>query len=393
MENLIAIATISMLIIVSPFINKTTKIPISVVEIMLGSIALYIGLLEHSNMLHVLAKVGFLYLMFLAGMEIDLKEFFKIDAKFRLMLLKYFLTTYTLSLIICIYFDLNIVYFLAFPIASIGMIMILIREYGKNIRWLKMVLTIGVVGELISIVGLVVLDGVLKHGVGVELFSAIGTLVLFLVLVALFFRLLKIILWWFPNVKEKVIPKLDTQNRDIRFSVALFFMMISVMIFLELEMVLGAFIAGMFVSTFFEHNSGLDEKLSAFGFGFLIPLFFVYIGTTLDLELLFTAQILQLAIFIMIGMVSIRIFASFFAYRKFLKSPKETFLYSLGDSMPLTFLVAIATIGKSGGALEDYEYYAFITAAMLEAIVIMITIKIIYEFDSIKAKFGNSNKS
>jgi hypothetical protein len=52
-------------------------------------------------------------------------------------------------------------------------------------------------------------------------------------------------------------------------------------------------------------------------------------------------------------------------------------MFSLGDSMPLTFLVAIATIAVKNGAIGDEEYASFIVAALMEGIVIMTLIQIL----------------
>jgi len=88
------------------------------------------------------------------------------------------------------------------------------------------------------------------------------------------------------------------------------------------------------------------------------------------MEILYTASL------IVIAMVIARLFSSFVAYYKYLGA-KGTVLFSLGDSMPLTFLIAIATIAISNNAISLNEYYAFVLAAIIEAIVIMVIIKVI----------------
>ena len=87
-------------------------------------------------------------------------------------------------------------------------------------------------------------------------------------------------------------PHNDTMHQSLRFSMALFFVLIATMQWLEIDMVLGAFIAGIFISNFFAHKKELPHQLSMFGFGFLVPLFFIFVGTTLDLNLVFTTHIL-----------------------------------------------------------------------------------------------------
>jgi Kef-type K+ transport system membrane component KefB len=74
-SSVIVIITLSLLVMFSPFLSRVTRIPVVVVEILLGSLAGYFGFLIETDLFKIIAKVGFLYLMFLAGMEVNLKEF------------------------------------------------------------------------------------------------------------------------------------------------------------------------------------------------------------------------------------------------------------------------------------------------------------------------------
>ncbi len=377
MENIVIIFAISVFITVSPFISKFTKIPVSVVEMLLGSYAAYIGIIGESSALEVIAKVGFLYLMFLAGMEVDLKSFLSLDRSFVLRALKYFFTVYCLSFCFYLYFDLPPLYIVILPVISVGMIMTLIKEYGKEIEWLKTALIVGVLGELISIGALVITDGILAFGFGWKFYGAMATLIIFLLLTALFFRLIKIVFWWFPEIQRAVMPESDNKNQDIRISIAVFFIMISMMLYLELELVLGAFLAGMFINTFFEHKKELPHKLSSFGFGFLVPIFFIYVGSTLDVGLIFSDfAILSKAAYVVMAMIGMHLLSSYLTFsQQFGKV--QSVMFGLSLSMPLTFLVAIATIGYHTQSISKEDYFSLITASMLEAIFVMVAIKLI----------------
>ncbi len=64
---------------------------------------------------------------------------------------------------------------------------------------------------------------------------------------------------------------------------------------------------------------------------------------------------------------------------------RNTVLFSLAESMPLTFLVAIATIGHSGGLLDRGEYFAFILASIIQAVGMVVVIQILYTLTGKKA--------
>ena len=145
----------------------------------------------------------------------------------------------------------------------------------------------------------------------------------------------------------------------------------------------------MVISSFFKYNKELHYKLSDFGFGFLIPLFFVYIGTTLDFKAIFSgSNVILHALNICLAMILVRLIATSMVFYSMLKNVKNVLLFSLSDAMPLTFLIATATLGLNIGAIDRMQYYSFVLAAMMEGILFSILIKIIFNF-SIRSKINN----
>ena len=378
-NSVMVIITLSLLVMFSPFLSRVTRLPVVVVEILLGSLAGYFGFLVETELFKIIAKVGFLYLMFLAGMEVNLKEFGFAKSSLLRRTIIYFLMLYAGSLSLFVYFDLSAVYLVAFPIFSLGMLMALVKEYGKNQPWLALALNIGIIGELVSIMALTILSGGLEYGYNREFAFTLGGLLAFMIGFVLFFKGIRILFWWYPSLKTLIMPHEDGKDQDVRFSMALMFLMIAVMLYLKIDVVLGAFLAGVFIATYFKHKKELPEKLSSFGFGFLVPIFFIHVGSTLALEAFTDVKILSMAYFIASAIIGIRLFSSFVAYSGYL-GWKNTILFSLSDSMPLTFTVAIATLGYEAAAISHDEYYAFIVASMGSGIFLMILIKILYNF-------------
>jgi Kef-type K+ transport system membrane component KefB len=386
MENYILFTKLALLLISSPIISQISRLPIVVVEILLGSIAVWIGFIDLGNDIFAkIAKIGFFYLMFLAGLEIDLKKYAKHKNNLLNKAIIYFATLYTLSFLLYLTFNLNPVYIVAIPIVSLGMIMALINEHGKEHKWIEVVLIVGVIGEIISISAIVIFESYVHYGLKMELY--LHVLIFFGVLFAIYysFKFVNLIFWWYPELKKAIMPDDDSKAQSIRISVALFIVLTSIMNFLNIDMVLGAFFAGIFIANFFEHKTDLPHTLHKIGFGFLVPLFFIYVGTTLDLNLIFSAEILSNALLILLALVFVRTVSSFVAYSSYLGA-KATFLLALGDSMPLTFLIAIATIAYSGKQISQNEYLSFIVAGMLSGIIIMSLLKFIIHLTKVKEK-------
>jgi Kef-type K+ transport system membrane component KefB len=147
------------------------------------------------------------------------------------------------------------------------------------------------------------------------------------------------------------------------------------MLSLELELALGAFIAGVAISAFFHHEKKLEEKMSSLGFGFLVPLFFIHVGASFDLKSLMVEGVVSGAILITSLMILSRILAA--VVLKKISGSRDALLVALSLSMPLTLLVAVATIGYETKLLDLLSYYQLILASIFEILISMTAIKVL----------------
>ncbi|MDM5263693.1 cation:proton antiporter [Sulfurovum sp. XTW-4] len=374
--NIVHILTLSLLIWGSPFVAKFLRLPMPPVEIILGSIVAYFGLVGHNPYFTLIAEVGFLYLMFLAGMEVDLKQITKSPKSViqRSMLFLFFMVVF--SMIFGFIFDLNTIVIISMPLISIGLLASLSKVYGKEESWIRLAFIAGVLGEILSIAALTIFDAYITTGSPIELILKVSYLLLFIFVVYILYRMFNLLFWWYPELKSILVPKLDTSAQDIRLSMSLFFIMIAVMLSLELEVALGAFIAGIAISAFFHHEKQLEEKMSSLGFGFLVPLFFIHVGASFDLKALLLEGVVPGALLITVLMIVARLFAAI-VLRGIHGSSKDAILIALSLSMPLTLLVAVATIGYDTKLLDQLTYYQLILASIFEILISMTIIKAI----------------
>jgi len=372
-SNITLILTLSLLIWGSPFVSKLLRIPIPAVEIILGSIFAYLGFIHENEYFYLVAEVGFLYLMFLAGMEVDLKQITnspKIVIKKAILFL---LLMVFFCFISGFLFNLHTIIIISMPLISIGLLASLTKIYGKEQSWIRLALIVGVLGEIGSIAALTVYDAASQTGFGIELLSRLTYLILFIFVVYLLYKFLHLLFWWFPELKSKLMPKFDTSDQDIRMAMSLFFILIAVMLSLGLELALGAFIAGVAISAFFHHEKALEEKMSSLGFGFLVPLFFIHVGASFDLRALAIEGVVTGAMLITSLMIISRTLAAIVL--KKIGGSRDALLVALSLSMPLTLLVAVATIGHEAKLLDLLNYYQLILASIFEILISMIIIK------------------
>ena len=379
-DGLSILIVLALIVFSSPYFSKILRIPIAPVEIILGALAGYLGLIGHNEMFKIVSEVGFFYLMFLAGTEVDLKIFFTTDKKILKLGLLYIAILYALSAFTTFAFNIDKLFILIIPLMSVGMIFTLFKEYGKDKDWLNLGMLVGSIGEVVSIAALTFVGAYMRFGAGSEL--ALTTLYLggFLALSAGAFKALNVLFWWYPQLRVILMPHYDNAEKDIRLCMALFFSIIALMLYLNLEIAFGAFVAGTFIATFFDHKKDLPHKLASFGFGFLVPTFFVHIGSTFKLNAIFIDGVVRDALLIVTVMtlfraVSASVFLNLLGFRKIL-------LYALSHSMPLTLLIAVATIAYKSGGINENFYFSFILASLTQAIIVTICIKILMSYEN-----------
>ena len=377
-SGLSILIVLAFIVFASPYFSKLLRIPIAPVEIILGALAGYFGLIGQNDMFKTVSEVGFFYLMFLAGTEVDLKLFFTIDKKILKAGIIYLVILYLLSALLTFTFDLNRLFILIIPLMAVGMIFTLFKEYGNNEIWLNAAMLTGSLGEILSIFMLAVASEYVKFGNSLGLYLHINLLILFIAFCILAFKGLGVLFWWYPNLKILLMPYFDKDEKDVRLSMSLFFATIASMSLLGIEIAFGAFVAGIFLATFFEHKQDLNSKLGSFGFGFLVPIFFVYVGSTLDLSSVLSEKVLEYAALLFCVMTLIKVLSSII----FIKSLGYlgSLLFGLCLSMPLTLLIAVATIAKNAQIIPQNLYSAFILTSLFEVIFSMICIKIIFYF-------------
>ena len=378
-DSIVAILAVSLVLVLSPHFSRLLRLPTAPIEIIFGSVLAILGIVSvKDENFSLIADVGFLYLMFLAGLEVNLKSIFKMPRVYILQSALFLLIMWSLAFIFGLVLNLATFLILTLPLISIGMLATLSKEYGKELRWIKIAFLVGTLGEVLSIVALTIFEAYSTVSSTEDFVAKIALLLIFLGAIVVLYLLFKRIFWWYPELKTILMPSKKTTDgryQDLRLAMGIFFIMIAIMMQLHLEVAFGAFIAGVFISTFFHHKKELEEKMSSFGFGFLVPIFFIYVGASFDLKNIFTSDILITTLLLLFLMFSIRLVAAFTL--SFITEKRQAVLIAFALSMPLTLMIAVATIAKIHRGINEFDYYAVILASILEVIISMLVIKVL----------------
>ena len=273
-----------------PYLANRLNIPVIVGEIVLaigvGFIFVFIerttGLVfltfEEGSAVYFLSEIGLIFLLFLAGLEIDFNMISERGVKPIGWGILAFLATFTIALGLVLLIGLEAPVFMALVVSttSLGVVLPVVREmgiirseYGQDI----------ILGAIIADFGtMLMIPIVVATQKGASLFLPI----IILPLIALFFMAMYyiggVLIWRWPNVMAKFFSHNDPNETGVRMSFLLIMIFVVLSAVLQTEIILGAFLAGVAISFLFRDSGNLEEKLFGFGFGFLIPLFFVRVG-------------------------------------------------------------------------------------------------------------------
>jgi Kef-type K+ transport system membrane component KefB len=157
----------------------------------------------------------------------------------------------------------------------------------------------------------------------------------------------------------------------VRIAVLLIFSLVAVANQLGLDVLLGGFAAGMITRAALRGREveALDSKLTAVGFGFLVPFFFVTSGMNFDLDALTSSlgAMLKLPLFLGLFLV-VRGLPAMLLYRGVMDA-RERMALAVFSATELPLVVAITTIATQTGHMRSTTAAALVGAAMLSTLI------------------------
>jgi Kef-type K+ transport system membrane component KefB len=155
----------------------------------------------------------------------------------------------------------------------------------------------------------------------------------------------------------------------VRVTVVLIFGLVLLANDIGVDVVIGGFVAGLITRQILRGHEErvFESKLTAIGFGFFVPFFFVVSGIGLDLHALGSARaLLNLAIFF-VGFLVIRGAPALLLYAGVLDLRDRAAL-ALYSATELPLVVAIATVAIRAGNMETSTGASLIAAGMLSTL-------------------------
>ncbi|HSR70242.1 MAG TPA: cation:proton antiporter [Acidobacteriota bacterium] len=385
--NFYPLLVVTLLAVAVPVVLQRFRVPIIAGEILAGIVVgpTVFDLLggDPNPWLEFLKLFGFVYLMFLSGLEIDfdllidrtevkrargVKRLVNTPLKAGLL---FFALTLVLSMGASLWLIVEgygrdlVIMSLIFSTTSLGVVMPVLKERELTFTDLgQYILVASVVGDFATVFLVSAYVTVYTAGLSFEI-------MLILVLLAatfLIYRLAHVSRRHLPL--ERLVEELShaTAQLDIRGSLALAVVFIALAQGLGVEVILGAFLAGAIVSLLSdEQGSDLRPKLNALGYGFFIPIFFIMVGVDFDIHALMESPegLAAVPIFIFIAfavkMLAALVYRLRFTWREVIGIGSLT-------SARLSLIIAVAAVGVNLGALSEAMNSAIILLSLVTVV-------------------------
>lgn len=354
-----------------PFLSRKLFLPSAVGELIYG-LALGYALRNHqihTPVVEILGELGFIVLMYLAGLEINFEKIKATSTKDLLLYLAMAVQVAIFAFFVTQQFNQPPVYALIYLTTAIGLLFPVLKEAGlMGAESGQALLIMGSIGEVVSLLGLTGFIAYFQYGFTLKLVSHISQIGIFLVIAYLINKALRLFIWWFPEVINAFLETGGSVETGVRANLLNAFVFVALASMVEMELIVGAFLGGMLFALIFKEREQIQEKIGAFGYGFLIPIFFIEVGLRFEVTDFMKLDVLSNALLISVTMLVVRILACpvlLFSQLSF----REIALTPLALAFPLTLLVALATFGMKSGALDRTQASSVLLAAILTALV------------------------
>jgi Kef-type K+ transport system membrane component KefB len=370
--NLLVIAAVAVLAPLLLGFLPRLRVPSPVVEIVAGVVLgpSLLGWVDVDLPVQVLSVLGLAFLLFLAGLEIDLRGL-------RGRTLQVAGLGYGVTLVLGLavgaglamvdWTDSALLVAIALSATSLGLVVAVLKDAGQEHSAVgQATLAGGTVADFAAVVLLTLFFSRSGRGAGTTL-----------VLLAIFAGLAVLMGLVLTRAGrsmhlETVLVRLQDTTAEIRVRMSMLLLVgfVALAEAFGLETILGAFLGGALLGLIDRDTSShphFRTKLQAIGYGFLIPVFFVASGVQLDLQgllaepsALLRVPVLLLALLLVRGVPAL-------LYARTLGWPK-TVAAGLLQATSLPFLVTAATIGIEVGTISPTTGAALVCAGLLSVV-------------------------
>ncbi len=278
---------ILLIILISPIVLRRLNIPGIIILIVSGIVIgpYGVGLLEQNSAIDLFSTIGLLYIMFIAGLELDMNQFKANRNKSFLFGFFTFIIPLGIGFPVCYYllnYDFNASFLTASMFATHTLLTYPIVSKLKVSKNEAVAITVGgtILTDTAVLIVLAVImgnhEGTLnaafwqRLGISLAIFSAI-----------LFFLVPRIAKWFFTSMENE-------KHSHYIFVLTVVFIAAFLAELAGVEPIIGAFLAGLALNRLIPHSSALMNRIEFIGNALFIPFFLISVGMLVDISVIFS---------------------------------------------------------------------------------------------------------
>ena len=372
--GLVVVAAVALLAPLLLGLAPRLRLPPVVLEIVAG-IAIgpaLLGWVETDTVIRVFALFGLAYLLFLAGLEID---FERLRGRPLRVAGIGFVVSVLIALVVGYGLEASgqvengLIVAIILSATSLGVVVPLLKDAGEVATpFGQLTIAAASIADFATVIILTLFFSREATGTGAQLLLLAGFVVAAAVAVAGLVGLAH------STRLSAVLVRLQDTTAQIRVRGAFLLLagFVALAESLGLEVILGAFTAGAILSLVDRDalmtHPHFRTKLEGAGFGFFIPVFFVSVGLTFDLDALLASAetVLRVPIFL-VALLAVRGLPAL-VYRRLI-GPRRTVVAGLLQATSLPFIVAGSMIGVDLGVISEATSAALIGAGLLSVLI------------------------
>ena len=368
--ELYSLLVIAAIAAATPLLVGLLRLPVAEVVLMLGFGILFgpevLGWIQLDEAINLLAELGLAFLFFAAGLELEKHAIRGRSGKLALI---GWLVSAALALSVTGLLEVTglVDDFLGVAICltstALGTLLPVLRDKGLlKTPFGTYFMGAGAIGEFGPVLAISLLLTTKSFGLALLSVLLFGAIALAFAKVPQWFRTDRVL-----NVIER--GQETSSQTAVRLTALLLVALLAVAEGFGLDVVLGAFIAGIIIKQLAPANEegALQKKVEGIAFGVFIPIFFIVSGARLDIDSIIANPSLLLIFFVLLLLV--RGVPQFFIYRRAIPQAKERAGYSLYVATALPIIVAVTSVELGAGLMSTSVAAALVGAGALSVLV------------------------
>jgi Kef-type K+ transport system membrane component KefB len=341
------------IILLAPILMRRLNLPGIIGLIISGIIIGPFGLniLEKNSAVELFSTIGLLYIMFIAGLELDMNEFKKNRHKSVVFGFLTFFIPMAIGFPLCYYllhYGVNASLLVAGMFATHTLIAYpIVSKLGVS-KNQAVAITVGgtIITDMVVLILLAVIMGNnngnlnegfwIRLGISVVIFSAL-------------------MFWAIPRITKWFFNKLESEKyAHYIFVLSVVFLAAFMAEMAGLESIIGAFVAGLALNTLIPNSSPLMNRIEFIGNSLFIPFFLISVGMLVDVKVILSGSTaIIIAAVLLVGAVLGKWLAAIFTQLLFKYSKAQRNLIFGLSSARVAATLAVILVGYREGILDD----------------------------------------